>query len=41
MDSNTISSMMAGMLNNGPTAAAMLLVTVLLFAGAVFVWSKL
>jgi hypothetical protein len=41
MDSDAIFSMMAGMLNHGTTTAATVLVTLLLMAGALFVWTKL
>jgi hypothetical protein len=41
MDSDAIFSMMAGMLNHGATTAATVLITVLLLAGALFVWTKL
>ena len=41
VDSDAIFSMMAGMLNPGTATAVTVLVTVLLLAGALFVWTKL
>lgn len=41
MDSNAIFSIMGSVLNSGATAAATVLVTLLLLVGALVVWAKL
>ena len=41
MDSQTIFSMMGGIMNQGATGAAMMIGTLLLFIGVLWVWAKL
>jgi hypothetical protein len=41
MDGNTILSVMANLMNDGITTAAVLLLTLVAFAGTLVVWVKL